>query len=237
MPDRILIIEDDPVFRSVLEDSLITEGYRVDAVATGATALNRMRSAPPDLVILDLSLPDVDGFALCPQLRRAGRVPIIILSARGQKPDKIKGLELGADDYVTKPTDLEELFARIRAVLRRARTTPSRLKVGRLVIDFRTQKATSGRNVVRLTHHEFKLLQYLAERRDQIVQRDELLAEVWGYSGPEFSSRTVDQTVFRLRQKIEPNPHQPIFIRTAHGDGYCLSGVEETAPPGAHHRG
>ena len=228
MSERILIVEDDPVFRSVLEDSLVCEGYRVDAVADGNTALNRVRLSMPDLIILDLTLPDLDGFALCPQLRRGGNVPIIILSARGQKPDKIKGLGLGADDYVTKPTDLEELLARIRAVLRRARTTPNLLKVGRLLIDFRAQRATSGRKEVRLTHHEFKLLQYLAERREQVVHRDELLREVWGYLNPDGTSRSVDQTVFRLRHKIERDPHRPVFIRTAHGDGYCLSTVEET---------
>src|SRR5262245_9297124 len=132
MTERIMVVEDDPVFRSVLADNLICEGYRVDAVADGDAALSHIRSSPPNLVILDLTLPDWDGFELVPLRHRNGRVPIIILSARGQKLDKLRGLGLGADDYVTKPTDLEELLARIRAVLRRSRTMPERLRIGRL---------------------------------------------------------------------------------------------------------
>jgi two-component system response regulator VicR len=224
MTERILVVEDDPVFRTVLADNLMCEGYRVDAVADGASALHHARASHPNLVILDLTLPDSDGFELVPLLHRGGRVPIIILSARSQKLDKIKGLGLGADDYVTKPTDLEELLARIRAVLRRSRSMPERLRIGRLTIDFRTQVAMSGKKVVRLSHYEFKLLQYLAERRDQVVHREELLKEVWGYVDPNISTRSVDQTIFRLRQKIESDPHQPVYIRTAHRDGYCLVG-------------
>ena len=227
MSERILIVEDDPVFRSVIQDNLECEGYRVDAVGDGQSALTHARSWLPNLIILDLTLPDADGFALFAQLYRGGKIPIIILSARGQKPDKIKGLGLGADDYVTKPVDLEELLARIRAVLRRSRTVPQRLRVGRLMIDFRTQQATSGKKVVRLSHYEFKLLQYLAERRDQVVTREELLSEVWGYVNPDVNTRSVDQTIFRLRQKIEVDPHQPVCIRTAHRDGYCLSAADE----------
>jgi two-component system, OmpR family, response regulator VicR len=230
MTERILVVEDDPVFRSVIEDNLVCEGYRVDAVADGDTALMHARSSVPNLVILDLTLPDWDGFDLFPLLHRGGRVPIIILSARGQKPDKIKGLGLGADDYVTKPTDLEELLARIRAVLRRGRALPDRLRVGRLIVDFRKRQATSGRKVVRLSHYEFKLLQYLAERRDQVVHREELLAEVWGYFDPTVTTRSVDQTIFRLRQKIEPDPHQPVCIRTAHRGGYSLAADEPPSP-------
>jgi DNA-binding response OmpR family regulator len=231
MPKRILIVEDDAIFRSVIEDNLVFEGYRVDAVADGKSALSHVHSSVPDLIILDLTLPDWDGLDLCPLLQRGHEVPIIILSARGQKADKIKGLGLGADDYITKPIDLEELLARIRAVLRRTRPTVDRLAVGRLQIDFRTQQATSGRAAVRLTHHEFKLLQYLAERRDQVIHREELLMEVWGYMNPKVTTRTVDQTVFRLRKKIERDPHHPVFIRTAHGDGYCLSTADPRARP------
>src|SRR5438046_786636 len=157
MSQRILIVEDDPIFRSVIKDNLIGEGYRVDAVADGNSALKYVRSSAPDLVVLDLTLPDWDGLDLCPLLRREGTVPIIILSARGQKLDKIKGLKLGADDYITKPTDLEELLERIRAVLRRTRPIVDHLTIGRLEIDFRTQRATSGGATVRLTFHEFKL--------------------------------------------------------------------------------
>lgn len=228
MAERILLVEDDPVFRSVIEDNLVCEGYRVDAVGDGNAALAQSRSSTPDLVLLDLTLPDWDGFKLFHLLHQGGKVPIIILSARGQKMDKIKGLGLGADDYITKPTDLEELLARIRAVLRRARNAPQQLKVGRLEIDFRTQQATCGSKIVRLSHHEFKLLRYMAERRDQVVPREELLKEVWGYFDSKVTTRTVDQTIFRLRQKIEPDPHNPVCIRTAHRDGYCLTSADDS---------
>ena len=153
-------------------------------------------------------------------------MPIIILSARGQKVDKIRGLKLGADDYITKPIDMDELLARIRAVLRRANPTVNLIVVGRLMIDFRKQRATCGAAHVRLTHREFELLRYLAERRDRVVHRDELLREVWGYLDGTVMTRAVDQMIARLRKKIEPDPHHPEFLRTAHRDGYCLS-VEE----------
>jgi two-component system response regulator VicR len=226
MPARILIVEDDPIFRSVMRDNLIFEGYRVDAVADGNAALAHVRSFSPDLVVLDLTLPDWDGLDLCPLLHQGGKIPIIILSARGQKVDKIRGLKLGADDYITKPTDLDELLARIRVVLRRSRPTIDRLQVGRLLIDFRASTASSGSASVRLTHREFELLRYLAERRDKVVHRDELLREVWGYLDATVTTRSVDQTIARLRKKIEPDPRRPEFIRTVHGDGYCLSAGE-----------
>jgi DNA-binding response OmpR family regulator len=223
MGGRILIVEDDPVFRSVLQDNLVFEGYRVDAVADGKAALKQVRAFSPDLVVLDLTLPDCDGLTVCQQLRQGGKVPIIILSARGQKVDKIKGLELGADDYVTKQPDLDELLVRIRVVLRRARASVGKLRVGLLLIDFSTSKASCGRTAVRLTHREFELLRYLAERRDKVVYRDELLREVWGYFDQSVTTRSVDQMIARLRKKIEPDPHHPEFIRTVHGDGYCLT--------------
>jgi two-component system response regulator ResD len=226
MAARILIVEDDPIFRSVMRDNLIFEGYRVDAVADGNTALVHARTFSPDLVVLDLTLPDWDGLDLCPLLHQGGKVPVIILSARGQKVDKIRGLKLGADDYITKPTDLDELLARIRVVLRRSRPSIDRLQVGRLLIDFRASTASSGPTSVRLTHREFELLRYLAERRDKVVHRDELLREVWGYLDATVTTRSVDQTIARLRKKIEPDPRRPEFIRTVHGDGYCLSAGE-----------
>jgi len=225
MVARILLVEDDPIFRSVVRDNLEFEGYRVDAVADGKTALGHVREFSPDLIVLDLTLPDCDGLDLFPRLRQRGNVPIIILTARGQKRDKIKGLELGADDYVTKQPDLDELLARIRAVLRRVRVPIRKLQIGLLLIDFTVLKATCESTAVRLTHREFELLRYLAERRDKVVHRDELLREVWGYFDQSVTTRAVDQTIVRLRKKIEPDPHHPEFIRTVHGDGYCLSGV------------
>jgi two-component system alkaline phosphatase synthesis response regulator PhoP len=222
MSERILIVEDDPIFRSIIEDNLASEGYRVDTVADGAGALAYIRSVSPDLILLDLTLPDWDGLELCPLLRRSKNVSIIILSARSQKLDKLQGLRLGADDYIVKPTDMEELIARIKVVLRRTRPRVDRLQIGRIVVDFRTQRALCGRTTVRLTFHEFKLLEYLAQRPFQVVRREELLTEVWGYPNPSVATRSVDQTIVRLRKKLEPDPHNPLFIHTAPGVGYCL---------------
>ena len=206
MAERILIVEDDPTLRRVLCDNLVFEGYRVDAVSDGKSAINYVRTSAPDLIVLDLTLPDFDGLDLCPVLRQSGKVPIIILSARGQKADKLKGLKLGADDYITKPFDLQELMARINAVLRRAHPALERLLIGKLVIDFRSQRASCDQAPVHLTHREF-----------------ELLREVWGYLDTNVTTRSVDHAIVRLRKKIEPDPHHPEFIRTVHGDGYCLS--------------
>jgi DNA-binding response OmpR family regulator len=208
--ERILIVEDDPTLRRVLRDNLIFEGYRVEAVADGKSAISYVRASAPDLVVLDLTLPDVDGLDLCPVLRQSGKVPIIILSARGQKMDKLKGLKLGADDYITKPFDLQELLARIHAVLRRSHPALERLLIGKLVIDFRSQRASCDQAPVHLTHREFELLRYLAERREDT----------------NVTTRSVDHAIVRLRKKIEPDPHHPEFIRTVHGDGYCLSATQ-----------
>lgn len=222
MSERILIVEDDPIFRSVIQDNLVSEGYRVDTVADGAAALAYVRSASPDLILLDLTLPDSDGLELCPLLKQSRDVSIIILSARSQKIDKLQGLRLGADDYIVKPTDMEELIARVKVVLRRTRRRVDRLQIGRVAVDFRTQRAVSGHTTVRLTFHEFKLLEYLAQRPFQVVRREELLTEVWGYLNPNVATRSVDQTVVRLRKKLEPDPHHPLFIHTAPGVGYSL---------------
>ena len=229
--ERILIVEDDPTLRRLLRDNLVFEGYRVEAVADGKSAIAHVRSSAPDLVVLDLTLPDIDGMELCPVLRQSGKVPIIILSARGQKLDKIKGLKLGADDYITKPFDLQELLARISAVLRRSHPALERLAIGRLVIDFRSQRATSGQTPVHLTHREFELLRYLAERREKVVHREELLKEVWGYLDTNVTTRSVDHAIVRLRKKIEPDPHHPLFIHTVHGDGYCLTSSPDRDGP------
>ena len=223
MSERILVVEDDPTLRRILLDNLIFEGYRAEAVSDGKAAIAHVRASAPDLVVLDLTLPDFDGLDLCPVLRQSGKVPIIILSARGQKADKLKGLKLGADDYITKPFDLQELLARISAVLRRSHPALERLMIGKLLIDFRSQRASCEQAPVHLTHREFELLRYLAERRDKVVHRDELLREVWGYLDTNVTTRSVDHAHIRLRKKIEPDPHNPEFIRTVHGDGYCLS--------------
>ena len=154
-----------------------------------------------------------------------------MLTARTQRNEKLKGLTLGADDYITKPFDPAEFLARIRAVLRRVRPSVSRIRLGSVTIDFLKKHASSGRRTIPLTHREFELLSYLADRRDVIVHRNELLRAVWGYLDNDIVTRTVDFAIARLRRKIEEDPHHPQFLRTAHGDGYCLTGVSEDESP------
>ena len=222
MSSRILLVEDDRSLARVLRDNLAIEGFDVVHAPTGAEAVSAARARPPDLVLLDLMLPDTDGFRLCGALRHAGRVPIIMLTARGEKADRLRGLDLGADDYITKPFDLEELLARVRAVLRRARPTAEPLVLGAVRIDFASHQATRARRDLHLTHREFALLQYLAERANRIVSRDELLREIWGYADAPVT-RSVDHAISRLRKKLERDAHRPRFIHTVHGDGYSLT--------------
>ena len=229
MQGRVLIVEDDEVLARVIADNLRFAGYEVNTTGDGDEALGRLRMFHPDLVLLDLNLPNRNGFDLCGILRRGGQIPIVILSARAQKPDKLRGLKLGADDYVTKPFDLEELLARIQAVLRRSRRVVDRLVLGDLTIDFRNLVATMRDRQIHLTHREFDVLRYLAERQDRSVHRDELLHEIWGYLDVP-PTRSVDHAIARLRKKIEPDPHRPRYIRTAHGDGYMLGTTADPLP-------
>jgi DNA-binding response OmpR family regulator len=222
MKKRILVVEDDTSLARVLRDNLTFDGFEVDWVTSGHAALSRMKAAAPDLVVLDIMLPDTSGFDLCSTMRQGRQTPIIILTARGQKADKLRGLNLGADDYITKPFDLEEFLARVRAVLRRTRPSVDALSLGNVTIDFRAQQAIKGTQTIHLTHREFELLQYLAERQEHVVYRNELLREVWGYPDVP-STRSVDHAIARLRKKIEADPHHPRFIHTVHGDGYCLT--------------
>jgi two-component system, OmpR family, response regulator VicR len=219
---RILIVEDDRALARVLSDNLSFSGFDVDWVDDGAEVLNRVRATSPDLVLLDVMLPGRDGFNLCGLIRQGGRTPVIMLTARDQKGDKLKGLELGADDYITKPFDFEELQARIRAVLRRARQSAVRIVIGDAVIDFTTFTATRRGLDLRLSRREFDLLSYLAEREGRVVQRDELLREIWGFPD-EPATRAVDYAIRRLRRKLEADPHNPRHIHTVHGNGYSLT--------------
>jgi DNA-binding response OmpR family regulator len=219
---RVLVVEDDPAMARVVCDNLIIEGFDVRHAGDGDTALRCAAEFHPDLVLLDIMLPDTTGFDVCSALRRRGAAALIIMTACSQKSDKLKGLDLGADDYVTKPFDIDELLARIRAVLRRARAEVEQLVLGVFTVDLNGQRASDGVRAVALTRRECELLRYLAERMDRVVYRDELLRDVWGYTDAPLT-RSVDSAIARLRKKIEPEPSQPRFIHTVHGDGYCLT--------------
>jgi DNA-binding response OmpR family regulator len=221
MMNRLLLVEDDAALARVLCDALRFAGFDVQLVTNGDLAVQRVREYAPDLILLDIMLPGRDGFELCGVLREGGRRPVIMLTARGQKGDKVRGFEVGADDYVTKPYHLEELLARIKAVLRRAKPAIDRLILGTVTIDFNRLEATVGGRPVHLTHREFDVLRYLSERAGRVVSRTELLREVWGYLDVP-NTRSVDDAIARLRKKLEPDSQASRLIHTAHGDGYCL---------------
>jgi DNA-binding response OmpR family regulator len=223
MSRRILIVEDDAALARVLKDNLEFEGFLVESAADGREALHKARQFAPDLLILDVMVPSVNGFQICEELSRGpARTPIIMVTARTQKEDKIRGLELGADDYVAKPFALDELLARVHAVLRRTQPRVDKVTIGDVLIDFRLRHASRGNRKIDLSHREFEVLRYLVERAGKSVHRDELLRSVWGYSDAPLS-RAVDNLIGRLRRKIEQDPRRPRYIRTAHGDGYCLT--------------
>ena len=219
MDERILLVEDDPSIREVVGVGLRQAGFRVDAVADGADGLAQFRQAPYDAILLDLMLPSMDGFEICRAVRRDSRVPIVILTARTDTVDVVVGLELGADDYVTKPFELAELIARVRAVLRRAgegSDEPRTLSVGDLEIDPNAFQARRDGTELGLTTTEFRLLYELALHRHQVLSRGQLLERVWGYSHLG-DSRLVDVAVQRLRAKIGAG-----LIETVRGVGYRL---------------
>ena len=221
MKKRILIVEDDGALAKVLRDNLASAGYDVEHVADGALVLDRVRTFAPDLVVLDVVLPGVDGFELCGMLRQHGQISVLMLTVRSRNADKVGGLNLGADDYVTKPFDLTEFLARVKAVLRRALLDADTLRIGSLTINFVQRSAFRGQTDLHLTEREFNLLQYLAERTGHVVHRDELLRKFWGAEVP--VTRSVDIAIARLRKKIEPDVQHPRFIHTVHGDGYTLT--------------
>ncbi len=220
---RILIVEDEEGIARVLADNLRIDGFQVRWARTAQEALTESQSFRPDVVLLDVMLAgQPEGLEICRVLRQGGRCGVIMVSARSQREDKLRGLRAGADDYVTKPFDMEELAARINAVLRRTVLVVSRIRLGDIEVDFEAHSARRGSTPLHLTHREFEMLRYLAERRDRVVHRDELLREVWGIMDGS-TTRAVDFAVARLRRKIEPNPPEPRFLRTVHGDGYSLT--------------
>jgi DNA-binding response OmpR family regulator len=221
---RILIVEDDAAIARMLRDNLQFDGFQVEWSQTGRDAVTLAKRFAPDLVLLDLSLPNgLDGLELCRSFSQgAERTPVIILTARGRKEDRVRGLTLGADDYVVKPFALDELLARITAVLRRTKPRLDQIRIGATLVDFRRLRVSRGTQEIVMTDREFEVLRHLAERAGAIVSREELLRLVWGYSDTPMT-RTVDNFIFRLRNKLEPDPHHPRYIRTAHGDGYRLT--------------
>jgi len=227
MNERILMIEDEEALRMTLIDRLRSEGYEVEIAADGQQGFEKATQSAFDLVLLDVMLPRKSGFDVCRDIRAAGMaVPILMLTARGQTADKVVGLKIGADDYVTKPFDSSELIARVEALLRRSRTyTPSQPivhHIGRLRIDLSGTSVSRDGQRVGLSAREFQLLRYLLEHRGTTMSRGDILKDVWGYSSETYT-RTVDVHVASLRQKIENDAKQPELILTVPGLGYKLA--------------
>lgn len=233
---KILVIEDESSVREGLVDSLSFEGYSVVWRDNGKDGVSAYQEENPDLVILDVMMPGLDGLEVCKRIRQDGKyTPIIILTAKSSEIDKVVGLEIGADDYLTKPFGMRELFARVKAVLRRYSKAPSissngskelepakqveELSFSDITIDFKTYRAKKGEKLITLSAKEFELIRYLSKNQDVPVSRNELLDHVWGYNSYP-STRTVDNFIARLRQKLEKVPDKPEHIITVHGIGY-----------------
>lgn len=225
---RILVVEDDPSIRMGLEDTLTAKGYEVDAVGRGGDGADKAVSGRYDLVVLDVMLPDIDGFEVCRRIRgskgSSRGVPVIFLSARGAELDRVRGLELGADDYVTKPFSLMELLARVASVLRRAKgesQEPVALAFGDIEIDLVGQVASRSGARIELPNRAFAILKCFARRPGEVVSRDTLLDEAWGYEDYP-NTRTVDNHLVKLRRALEAEPDKPRYLVTIHGAGYKL---------------
>jgi DNA-binding response OmpR family regulator len=220
---RILIVEDEPNMVAGLRDNFEFEGYKVITAPDGVAGLERALKEAPDLVILDVMMPRMSGLDVCKQLKaKRPSVPIIMLTARGQEADKVVGLELGADDYVTKPFSIRELLARVKAVLRRAQTVPKeqdRYSFGEVEVNLKSCQVSRSGKHMDFSSKEFELLKYFLCHPGETLSRDRLLEDVWGYDRFP-TTRTVDAHIVRLRQKVEPRPEQPRFILTVHGTGY-----------------
>jgi DNA-binding response OmpR family regulator len=222
---RILIVEDEAPMRTALKDCLESEGYRVLTAANGQAGLERALQEKPDLVLLDIMMPRLDGYAVCAELRRlASPSQILMLTAKGQVEDRVRGLDSGADDYLVKPFSTDELLARVRAMLRRSqrqRGGPQTVRLGEVEIDLARQKACKGGRPLYLTAREYAMLRLLLETPGEPVHRERFLDVVWGYTAFP-TTRTVDTHIAALRAKIEANPEAPRWIKTVHGVGYRL---------------
>jgi DNA-binding response OmpR family regulator len=224
---KILIVEDEPNIGRGLKDNLEFEGYEIDLAADGSSGLKLILTNRYDLVLLDVMMPEMSGFDVCKKAREKGiDVPIILLTAKSEEFDKVLGLELGADDYITKPFSLRELLARIKAVLRRG-AGPGDGKekeehiIGKLKVNFSSFLAEDSGTSVKMSHKEFAILHYLVQRKNEIISRTDLLEKVWGYEESP-TTRTVDNFIVKLRNKIEQDPNDPRIILTVHGTGYKL---------------
>ena len=223
MPDKVLLVDDEPDLLAGLEDALAHDGYRVTTAHNGRDGLRQAVEIRPDVIILDVMMPGMNGYEVCSALRKRGfETPVIMLTASDTEDNKVRGLDSGADDYVTKPFSTKELIARIRAVRRRRQEKHPRLhqfSFGNIKVDFDHQILLKAGRTVDLSSCESELLRLLIQRRGQAVTREIILTEVWGYDFPP-DTRTIDNHVVRLRQKIEDDPHNPKHILTAHGLGY-----------------
>ena len=222
---RILVVEDELPMRTVLRDCLERHGYRVLVASDGESGLDKAIQEKPDLILLDVMMPKLDGFALCAELRRlSNNMPILILTAKGRPEDKVTGLDAGADDYLVKPFSRDELLARVRALWRRVQRQARALKtvtLGKVTIDFVQQRAWREAKPIELTPKEWAMLRLLLENPGEVITRDRFLDVVWGYTAFP-TTRTVDKHIVGLRHKIEDDPEQPRWITTAHGTGYRL---------------
>jgi len=225
---KILIVEDELNMVKGLKDNLEFEGYAVDTATEGSSGLQKILHGQYDLILLDIMLPEVSGFDICKATRKEGiNTPIILLTAKGEEIDKVLGLELGADDYITKPFSLRELLARIKAVLRRIPVeregngeSPS-IRIGHLQVNFKNYLAMEGKHEIKMSHKEFEVLHYLFKNQGKTVHRDDLMSNVWGINY-DITTRTVDNFIVKLRQKIEADPNNPKIIHTVHGVGYKM---------------
>lgn len=225
---RILIVEDEPHMQLGLKDNLEFEGYKVAVSGDGEDGLNQILTNSFDMVLLDVMLPKLSGFDVCKEVRKKGvQTPIILLTAKGEEIDKVLGLELGADDYITKPFSLRELLARIKAVIRRTgnvsdeKAENKTITIGKLNVNFETYNADINKKAVKMSHKEFEILHYLWEHKNKTVKRDDLLVDIWGLDYIP-TTRTVDNFILKIRQKIETDSNNPKIILTVHGIGYKL---------------
>ena len=223
--NAILVVEDDPAILRGLADNLKFESYKVLTATDGEAGYRLIQEQKPDLIILDLMLPKLSGYELCRRVRGEGvTTPILMLTARGEEGDRVLGLDLGADDYMTKPFSVRELLARIRAILRRTqppKVLPDDLRFDEVVVDFRRYEAHKGSKAIEMTRKEFGILRLLAAHPGEVVTRDELLNEVWGFDNYP-TTRTVDNHIATLRAKLENNASEPCHLLTVHGVGYKL---------------